>query len=279
MASIENIPDSFVDFSQSPPDLFVYNLKMEQDVVKSKVQLNQHMFSFLQQGRKLINFPSASVAVNKSQSLLIKSGNCIWSELLDNEDEYYCKLLFFSNHQLSAFLQKSDIPKPKAGTQAPCFIIENDAYIHAYLDSLSTIAGSSPVMPKKLLAVKFEELMVYLISKYGRDFEIYLHSLSIGEASGFRSIVENNADANLNLEDIAFLCHMSVSTFKRRFVKEYKTSPGKWFRERRLQSAYDTLAKGKLTSSDIYQQFGYNNLSNFSAAFKNKFGKCPTEVY
>jgi len=98
------------------------------------------------------------------------------------------------------------------------------------------------------------------------------------QASGFRNIVENNVNANLSLEDIAFLCHMSLSTFKRSFVREYQTSPGKWFRERRLQSAYDILAEGKLTASDIYLRFGYNNLSNFSAAFKNKFGKSPTEV-
>jgi len=35
------------------------------------------------------------------------------------------------------------------------------------------------------------------------------------------------------------------------------------------------LEKGELKPSDIYLDFGYNNLSNFSIAFKNKFGKSP----
>jgi AraC-like DNA-binding protein len=197
---------------------------------------------------------------------------------LDKGDVYYCKLLFFSDRKLDAFLTKAGILKPETSTLAPSFTIENDAYIHAYLDSLSTIVNGSSALTEKLLAIKFEELLVYLVGKYGRSFEIYLHSLVAQEASGFRSVIENCINSNLSLEDVAFLCHMSLSTFKRKFLREYQISPGKWFRERRLQSAYDTLKEGKLTSSDIYLKFGYNNLSNFSAAFKKKFGKYPTEI-
>jgi AraC-like DNA-binding protein len=35
---------------------------------------------------------------------------------------------------------------------------------------------------------------------------------------------------------------------------------------------------GSIKASDIYQDMGYNNLSNFSIAFKNKFGKSPKEI-
>ena len=70
------------------------------------------------------------------------------------------------------------------------------------------------------------------------------------------------------MEEIAFLCNMSLSTFKRHFIKEYKVSPGKWFQDKRLQKAKETLEKGNLKPSDIYLDFGYNNLSNFSIAYK-----------
>ncbi len=71
---------------------------------------------------------------------------------------------------------------------------------------------------------------------------------------------------------------MSLSTFKRHFINEYKASPGKWLQDKRLQKAKETLELGKLTPSDIYLDFGYNNLSNFSTAFKNKFGCSPKEI-
>jgi hypothetical protein len=54
---VDNFPDSLLHGKSSPPDLFVYDLKMEEEVVRSKVQLNLHMFSFLQRGRKQVNFP------------------------------------------------------------------------------------------------------------------------------------------------------------------------------------------------------------------------------
>lgn len=71
---------------------------------------------------------------------------------------------------------------------------------------------------------------------------------------------------------------MSLSTFKRHFIKEHKTSPGKWLQDKRLQKAKETLELDNLKPSDIYLDFGYNNLSNFSIAFKNKFGINPSEI-
>jgi AraC-like DNA-binding protein len=35
---------------------------------------------------------------------------------------------------------------------------------------------------------------------------------------------------------------------------------------------------GSIKASDIYQDMGYNNLSNFSIAFKNKFGKSQKKL-
>ena len=131
---------------------------------------------------------------------------------------------------------------------------------------------------ENLLSVKFEELMLYLLQKYGRKFELYLYSLIIKESSPFKKIVESKIHSNLKLEEIAFLCNMSLSTFKRYFIKEYKVSPGKWLQDKRLQKVKETLEQGNLKPSDIYLDFGYNSLSNFSAAFKNKFGFSPNQT-
>ena len=131
---------------------------------------------------------------------------------------------------------------------------------------------------ENLLSVKFEELMLYLINKYGNTFEFYLHSLIVKETSPFKETVESKIHSNLKLEEIAFLCNMSLSTFKRHFINEYNVSPGKWLQDKRLQKAKEMLEKGDLKPSDIYLDVGYNNLSNFSIAFKNKFGFSPSET-
>ncbi|HLV42110.1 MAG TPA: AraC family transcriptional regulator [Brumimicrobium sp.] len=276
--AIENIPEIYFKDKNDRPDLFVYDFRMTSDVVRSKVNLGMNMFSFLQDGKKQVHFAGTSVAVNKDQSLVLKKGNWLWTELLDTEAIYYCKLLFFSEDKLKEFLEKHTKKNEVVKEEIPYFIIKNDSYITSYLDSLSTIGEAPTDFMENLLSVKFEELMLYLLQKYGRKFELYLHSLIIRETSPFKKIIENKIHSNLKLEEIAFLCNMSLSTFKRHFIKEYKTSPGKWLQDKRLRKAKETLGHNDLRASDIYLDFGYNNLSNFSIAFKNKFGINPSEI-
>ncbi len=276
--SIENIPEIYIRDKKENPDLFVYDFKMTSDVVRSKVNLSMNMFSFLQVGKKQVHFAGTSVAVDKNQSLLLKKGNWLWTELLDIEAIYYCKLFFFSEKILREFLEKHTENNHTLTEEIPYFIIGNDAYIISYLNSLSTISAAPTVFMGNLLAVKFEELMFYLLQKYGKKFELYLYSLIVKETSPFRKIVESKIHSNLRLEEIAFLCNMSLSTFKRHFIKEYKVSPGKWMQDKRLQRAKETLALGKVKASEIYLDFGYHNLSNFSIAFKNKFGFNPSQT-
>ncbi|MFK7748604.1 MAG: helix-turn-helix domain-containing protein [Kordia sp.] len=276
--AIENIPEIYLTDTKKKPDLFVYDFKMTNDVVKSKVNLGMNMFSFLQVGKKQVHFAGNSVAVNKDQSLLLKKGNWLWTELLETEAVYYCKLLFFSEKVLKEFLEKHTEATQGVTDEVPYFVIRNDAYITSYLNSLATINEAPAIFMENLLSVKFEELLLYLINKYGNTFKLYLESLIVQETSSFKKIVESKIHSNLKLEEIAFLCNMSLSTFKRHFIKEYSVSPGKWLQNKRLQKAKEMLEQGNCKPSDIYLDFGYNNLSNFSIAFKNKFGFSPSKV-
>ena len=276
--SIENIPEIYLKKGEADKDLIVYDFKMTSDVVKSKVNLSMNMFSFLQVGKKQVHFADASVMVSKEQSLLIRKGNWLWTELLDNDDIYYCKLLFFSEDKLKSFLAKHSKNKAKLKDEVPFFIIENDAYIASYLDTLSKMSLMTSDFNAEMLSLKFDEIMFYLLTKYGEKFETYLYSLISKETSPFKKTIESNVYSNLKLEEIAFLCNMSLSTFKRNFIAEYQVSPGKWLQDKRLQRAKEVLENGDLKVSDIYLDFGYSNLSNFSIAFKNKFGISPTDI-
>lgn len=60
--SIENIPEIYIKNKSENLDLFVYDFRMTNDVVKSKVNLGMNMFSFLQVGKKQVHFAGTSVA-------------------------------------------------------------------------------------------------------------------------------------------------------------------------------------------------------------------------
>ncbi|MGB3775229.1 MAG: AraC family transcriptional regulator [Leeuwenhoekiella sp.] len=276
--NISSIPEIYIQDSHKNHELLVYDLKMDEGVTRSKVTLSMHMFSFLQEGKKQVYIENTGVSVHKKQSLLIKKGNALWTESLEGGNIYYCKLLFFSEDKLSEFMRKHDNIKHKSIEKEPFFIIENDSYIANYLQSLSAM-GNESKLPENLLGLKFEELLLYLIEKYGSPFLNFLQSLSADVPASFREIVVKYRDTNLKVSEIAFLCHMSLSSFKRHFKSEFDCSPGRWLQNHRLEKAKKILESGEQKPSDIYREFGYNNLSNFSTAFKNTFGINPSSVY
>lgn len=276
--SIATVPEIYFADKSIVPDLFVYDFKMTTDVIRSKINLGMNMFSFLQVGKKQVHFAGTTVAVNREQSLLLRKGNWLWTELLETEKIYFCKLFFFSQKMLQEFIVKQNLKPYKTQSSSPVFIIRNDAFIITFLESLIASKPNSIAQDELFLKAKFDEIMLYLLQKYGRTFENYLQSLIENDLSPFKKIIESKLHSNLKLEEISFLCNMSLSTFKRNFIAEYNVSPGKWLQDQRLQKAKEVLEHGKFTASEIYLNFGYNNLSNFSIAFTRKFGVNPSKL-
>jgi AraC-like DNA-binding protein len=81
----------------------------------------------------------------------------------------------------------------------------------------------------------------------------------------------------LSVEELAFLCNTSLSTFKRRFQKIYGTSPNKWILQKRMELAKHLLEHHHEKPGDIYYKIGYENHSSFSQSFKQVYGVTPRD--
>ena len=81
----------------------------------------------------------------------------------------------------------------------------------------------------------------------------------------------------MTVEEMAFLCHMSLSTFKRRFAIIYGTSPNKWLLEKKMQKAAQLLKQGDFKVNELYFELGYENLSSFIHSFKLFHGVTPKQ--
>jgi hypothetical protein len=59
--------------------------------------------------------------------------------------------------------------------EIPYFVIENDDYIITFLNSMSVLNTASSDYTERLLLVKFEEIMLYLLYKYEKNLNfIYI---------------------------------------------------------------------------------------------------------
>ena len=132
-------------------------------------------------------------------------------------------------------------------------------------------------LQKKLLKSKFEEIMTYLTDKKGKAFLNGLLKNHDDKIIRLINVVENNTLNKLTLQELSFLCNMSLSTFKREFSKQYQMPPSKWFQEKRLEHTEFLLRTQKKRPIDLYESAGYESLSNFIQAFKKKYGYTPKQ--
>ena len=92
-----------------------------------------------------------------------------------------------------------------------------------------------------------------------------------------RKAVQTNIEKNISIADLAFLCNLSLSTFKRRFVKIYGTSPNKWILQRRMEMAKELLRQPGEKPGEVSYKVGYENHSSFTQSFKQAFGITPKD--
>lgn len=185
--------------------------------------------------------------------------------------------MFFTNETLMKFTQKFQLYKNGEVEYKSVYAFKYDTFIQRFVDSLLDILEFSKNTRANLLYNKFEEIMLYLIDSAGTNFLYSLIENSDTNAQKFIQTVEKNQFSKLKLKEIAFLCGMSVSTFKREFNKYYSMSPIKWFKNKRLEYAFHLLNYEQKSSSEIYFLIGYENLSSFISAYKTKYGITPKQ--
>ena len=91
----------------SSKSILVYDYESITEISKQQILLNKNTFSFLQEGTKEVFFDNSTYAIDNSQFLLMKSGNCLMTEKISSDSIYYRSILFFfSNEDVLKFVRK-----------------------------------------------------------------------------------------------------------------------------------------------------------------------------
>lgn len=255
----------------------IYDYCSSKEISKQQIILNQNTFSFLVEGNKEVIFNNSDLSIDNHKFLIMKSGHCLMTEKLSKIKNYRSILLFYTNGTLSKFIQKFELNNIEPKEYKSVYSFKYDKFIKRFVDSLIDISKLSKTVQKKIIEVKFEEIMLYLIELHGTHILNSLTSNNDNHTQNFTRTVESNQLKKLTLKELAFLCNMSVSTFKREFEKHYSESPIKWFQNKRLEHAYYLLNQKHKKSSEIYFEVGYENLSSFIQAYKSKYNKTPKQ--
>jgi AraC-like DNA-binding protein len=273
--NIQHLPNDLNIDIDSEVQIFDYHITSSS--IKNKVMLNKNAFSFLLEGTKELITQDKATTINNDAFLLIKSGNCLMTENLSETNTYRSILLFFDDDMLLQFSQKNKLPKTVNSSSKPYEIFQYDDYIHHFVKSLIQIKEYDNSLQRSLLQTKFEEILTYLIHKNGSEFLNNILTYQDSQRRHFTDVIESNKLNNLTIQELSFLCNMSISTFKRNFEQHYQTSPIKWFQEKRLEYSAYLLSNKRKRPIDIYFEVGFESLSSFTQAFKIKYNTTPKQ--
>lgn len=224
--------------------------------------------------------PGKSWPLTKGSAMFVKKGACIMEKFFE---EVICIVTFFvPDSYLRSFmrehitlLEKSDQPPVSSDL---LISVKTNEILTAYIDSVLPYFFSEQKPSEDLLELKFRELLIHMITDCANcDLTAYLQSLMHTQADSLQQVMEANCLFNLTLNDYAKLCNRSLSSFKRDFAAIYKTNPGSWILNKKLDYAHKLLVSSEKSVNDISFESGFENSTHFSRVFKERFGMSPLQ--
>jgi AraC family transcriptional regulator, exoenzyme S synthesis regulatory protein ExsA len=261
------------DFGIAPRDTSIYFYSNTSSSVKNKVVFTKNMLCMVHAGVKEVQTAEGKEVITNQEVLLLSSGSTLMSESVAEDSKYEAILVFFSNEVLVDFckgaaLQNSSSPVKKI------YKIQKDPFLNNFCQSLQFLRAQGH---SEMDELKTREILQYISLMHPEMFRAFMQQALTAKADiKLKQVVELNINKGLSIEELAFLCNMSVSTFKRHFSAIYKMSPQKYFTQLKMDQARLLLSLRK-RPSEIYLELGYSNLSAFSSEFKKFFGQPPTQ--
>src|SRR5688572_21913546 len=273
------LPDILPGYKAS--SCFYYEYRSDETNSRSKIHFTTHCISLVLSGIKHMRSTKGVESFAKGSVLLFSPGNYVSYEIKENSSiPYKSILLFFSSELIGEFfaqLEKTEIIEP-AKDHSPYFSLGTNDYLLHYAETLTELLDGKNKFSDALQKFKLLELLAYLYTKNSTSVSGLLNQnqLPASDASLLK-VIENNIHSDLTIEDLAFLCNMSLSTFKRWFEKQYGESPGKLIKQKRLEQAANQIKFFRKNPTEIFTEAGYADYSSFSHSFKRQFGVCPKE--
>ncbi|WP_109438189.1 AraC family transcriptional regulator [Aquimarina sp. AU119] len=280
--NIINLPDILIGTRVPEYNDVIFYYHVSDDVdYRTKITFNSHCITLLLSGKKHIIVGDKNLFYDRNSCLLFKSGNYLSTKIAPTDKPYHSILIFFNSTALERIRHKyQDLcnhSNSKLSIQNK-ISISTDSYLDNFKTTIKEIFHDNSTFSSRLQLIKFEEIMLYLLEQYGKSvIDFFKTPTSYSNESMFKKIIEKNIFNLSTIEEMAFLCNMSISTFKRVFFDLYRVSPGKWIREKRLEKSAYLIGVHKKNPSEIYEEMGFSSLSSFSQSFKKRFGIAPKQ--
>lgn len=242
-------------------------------------QDNEACFMFVNKGEVSVRTPDQFITFEKNEGLLAKCFNFFFETTKEQrrKDE---KMEFLGVFLFPSFVEDLLNLDLASSTKTVDFNIKKlhiNQLFKSYRESIEVLLENPYLADEQMIETKIREF-VLLISKTQNMSPVdFLSSMFKLNRTEFESTIENNLYSNLSVEELAQLCGMSNSSFKRKFNGTYNESPKKYIANKKLEKAKNLLLNSTDRISAIAYDCGYETISTFNRSFKMSVGQSPSE--
>ena len=221
-----------------------------------------------------------TITAKAGDIVYVKKGGAILKLFFDED---FCMLGFFLTNDfikgaIGEIKGKIALPNKPTHIDSQVTRISSTSVLTSYFQTMLHYFEGKEKPLKTLLELKFRELLISIISNSDNSaLTHYFLELSYQDQPFLPYIMEKNYCYNLSLEEMAKMCHRSLSTFKRDFKKLYSITPGKWLLTKRLNLARNLILSTDFTIQQVCYDCGFESDSHFIRSFKNQFGFTPKQ--
>lgn len=156
--------------------------------------------------------------------------------------------------------------------------IQVDRLLEHYRESIGILLDNPELADESMIKTKLKEFVLLMTKSQQAPSQLdFLAALFKPNEVAFKTIIQHNLYANLSLEELAQLSHLSLSSFKRKFKEVFDESPKKYIARKKVERAAELLKLKELRVSDVAYDVGFDSLSTFNRNFNNIYGISPSE--
>lgn len=122
----------------------------------------------------------------------------------------------------------------------------------------------------------YEEIEAFLNSRLKEYHLISEHPKPANLMEEVKKYIDQHFMESITLSDLSDRFFVSYSHLSKSFHKTFHLSFSEYLLTLRMEYALELVSRPELSIQDIAAQVGYDNLFNFSRAFKSYFGKSPS---
>lgn len=262
--------------------LFVEIVCPVEEDAPDRLWWHDNFFSYAIAGEMVLKTLRGEYIFKAGNCIFAKKGSIIEAQHLIHED--FCEIrVFVPDEFIRSVFQKYRLPlsaiekNEETDTLIP---LTTNEVLEAYFHSLLPYFRQPSPPPETLLKLKFEELVVNILSNETHpSLKCFFSELCRSTRPSIKEIMEANFFSNLSLDEFARLCARSLSAFKQEFKNIFQTTPGKWLLGKRLEYSRYLLETSGSSVDEVCVMSGFENRSHFIRVFKSKYGFTPGKLH